>query len=325
VTGADREVVRVAERRVALTVGAAVLLVVAVVAALAWVAGRAEGREQVHAEAGAEQSADRTVATGLGAVLLVGAVSAGAVGLVAARRAVRPVQEALAAQRRFVADASHELRTPLAVVHTRAELLLARTPPDDARHRVTAQLVEDTRGLGEVVTDLLVSAQMEDAPVPREPVEVVSLLRAVADSFEAVSGTGVLAVAGDPVVVQAAPAALRRAVGCLVDNALAHSPDGGRVVLAVVPDAARGTVAISVSDEGEGFPRSPEDRRRLTERFERGGRSPRLAPGPAGRGRPRFGLGLALVREVAERHGGRLVLGDRDGGGAVATIELPAR
>jgi signal transduction histidine kinase len=321
VTGADREVVRLAERRVAVTVAGAVLLVVAVVAALAWLAGRAEGREQATAEAGAEQSADRTVATGLGAVLVVSAVSAGSVGIVAARRAVRPVQQALAVQRRFVADASHELRTPLAVVHTRAELLLGRTPPDDPRHRVTAQLVEDTRVLGEVVTDLLVSAQMEGAPVRREPVEVVGLLHAVADSFEAVAGAGGPDVVGDPVVVPAAPAALRRAVGCLVDNALAHSPDGGRVVLAVVPDAARGTVAISVSDEGEGFPRSPEDRRRLTERFERGGR----APGPAGRGRPRFGLGLALVREVAERHGGRLVLGDREGGGAVATIELLTR
>ncbi|MBO9555050.1 HAMP domain-containing sensor histidine kinase [Cellulomonas sp.] len=323
-TGADREVVRRAERRIAVTVGCVVLLVVGVVAVLAWLAGRAEGREHARAEAGAEQTSDRSVATGLAGVLVVGALSAGAVGLVAARRAVRPVQDALAAQRRFVADASHELRTPLAVVHTRAELLLARTPADDPRRAVTAQLVEDTRVLGEVVTDLLVSAQMEGTSgelVLREPVEVAALLRAVAASFAAVDDDRRLVVVGEPQVVQAAPAALRRAVACLVDNALAHSPAGGRVELAVARDDARGRVLISVSDEGGGFPRAPEERRRLTERFERG---PRSAPGHAGGGRPRFGLGLALVREVAERHGGRLVLGDRDGGGAVATVELPS-
>ncbi|GAA3797069.1 sensor histidine kinase [Cellulomonas soli] len=321
-TGADRVVVRRAERRIAVAVAGAVLLVVAVVGVLAWLAGREEGREGAVPPGGevpVEQASDDTAALALAGVVLVGTVSAAAVGILAARRAVRPVQEALATQRRFVADASHELRTPLTVVHTRAQLLLVRTPTDDPRRPVTAQLVEDTRVLGEVVTDLLVSAQMDgqDGAVTREVVDVLPMLHAVADSFEAIADRVRIEVSGEPVSVPAAPTALRRAVSCLVDNALAHSPAEGRVLVAVAHDAAHGLVRITVGDEGEGFPASPDDRRRLTERFERGARSDSA--------RPRFGLGLALVREVAERHRGRLVLGDRDGGGALATIELPDR
>ncbi|MGN8246884.1 sensor histidine kinase [Cellulomonas soli] len=321
-SGADRAAVRRAETRTAAAVGAAVLVVVALTAAIAWVAGRAEGLEgaaTLGGEVPVEQVSDDKALLLLAVVVVVGTLSAGAVGLLAARRAVRPVQEALATQRRFVADASHELRTPLTVVHTRAQLLLARTAPDDPRRPVTAQLVEDTRVLGEVVTDLLVSAQLEGqgGALAREPVDVLPLLHAVADSFEAIAHGVHLEVSGAPVSVPAAPTALRRAVACLVDNALAHSPAGGGVVVGAEHDAARGLVRISVADEGEGFPASAEDRRRLTARFEQGARSDSS--------RPRFGLGLALVREVAERHGGRLVLGDRDGGGALATIELPDR
>ncbi|WP_449386453.1 histidine kinase dimerization/phospho-acceptor domain-containing protein [Cellulomonas soli] len=161
-SAADRAAVRRAETRIAAAVGAAVLVVVALTAAIAWVAGRAEGLEgaaTLGGEVPVEQVSDDKALLLLAVVVVVGTLSAGAVGLLAARRAVRPVQDALATQRRFVADASHELRTPLTVVHTRAQLLLARTASDDPRRPVTAQLVEDTRVLGEVVTDLLVSAQ----------------------------------------------------------------------------------------------------------------------------------------------------------------------
>jgi signal transduction histidine kinase len=318
VSAADRVAVRRAETRTALAVGAAVLLVVALVAPVAWVAGRAEGLEGVVASGGevpVEQVSDNKALLLLLVVVVVGTLSAAAVGLLAARRAVLPVQEALATQRRFVADASHELRTPLTIVHTRAQVLLHRTPDEDPRRTLTAQLVDDTRVLGEVVTDLLVSAQLEGGALTREAVDVLPLLGAVADSFSAVAGTVHLEVAGAPVTVQAAPTALRRAITCLVDNALAHSPDGGTVRLAVEHDADRRRARITVADEGEGFPASAEERDRLLRRFERGARSSSA--------RPRFGLGLALVRQVAEQHGGRLVLDDRPGGGALAVLELP--
>lgn len=317
-SSADRVAVRRAETRTAVAVGAAVLLVVALVAPIAWVAGRAEGLEGVSSSGGevpVEQVSDNKAMLLLLVVVVVGTLSAAMVGLLAARRAVQPVQEALATQRRFVADASHELRTPLTIVHTRAQVLLHRTPADDPRRPLTAQLVDDTRVLGEVVTDLLVSAQLEGGALVREPVEVLPLLGAVADSFAAVAGTVHLEVTGEAVTVQAAPTALRRAVACLVDNAIAHSPEQGTVRLTVERDADRRRVRVSVDDEGEGFPASVEERDRLLQRFERGARSSSA--------RPRFGLGLALVRQVAEQHGGRLVLEDRPGGGASAVLELP--
>src|SRR6185312_7428485 len=97
---------------------------------------------------------------------LVGIVAAAVAGAFLGRRAVRPLARALSLQRRFVADASHELRTPLAVLHTRAELIRRRldraSPARDDRLRAdVVQLAADTRALGEVVEDLLLSAELQ--------------------------------------------------------------------------------------------------------------------------------------------------------------------
>ncbi len=315
---ADQVLVRRSARHVGRMVAGAVAVIALLIAALAWLFGYQEGSEHGFAGAGTaitrENRHEQNIAVGILAIAGVGVISARAAGTLAARRAVRPLQEALSVQRRFVADASHELRTPLTIVHTRAQLLLARTSPDDACHTTLAQLVEDTRVLGEVVTDLLVSAQLDDGPLPRQQVELLDLARAVVSS-SAVLAPGVhLEVDGAQVTVAGAPTALRRAIACLVDNAAAHSPADGRVTVTVraVPGHGAGRAEVAVADEGVGF---PADRDRLTERFQRG-------PGADG-STPRFGLGLALVREIAEAHGGRLALGDRPGGGALATISLP--
>lgn len=86
----------------------------------------------------------------------------------AGRRAVRPLGRALALQRRFVADVSHELRTPLAILSTRAQLIQGRfgrvDGPDRRLHEHVDQLVADTRALGDVVDDLLRSAELRHRP-----------------------------------------------------------------------------------------------------------------------------------------------------------------
>src|SRR6185295_17635680 len=113
----------------------------------------------------------------------LGIAAAAALGWLVGMRAVRPLGSALALQRRFVADASHELRTPLTVLHTRAQLLARRSDVDERTHGELVRLVDDAKVLADIVSDLLLSAEMQHRPDRREPVDLVGLSRQVADAF----------------------------------------------------------------------------------------------------------------------------------------------
>ncbi len=251
---------------------------------------------------------------------LVGIALAGLIGLLVGRRAVRPLGEALARQRRFVADASHELRTPLAVVNTRAQLLrLQESDADPQRSSELAQLVADTRVLGDVVTDLLTSAQLQHHSPLGEDVDVGALCEAVVASMRPyASQRGVRlqsqvlgASPRQAYLVRGAPTALRRALSALVDNAIAHSPVAETVTVTVRRDHQ--DVCVDVRDNGDGL--APSAAAQLTERFARGS--------SIGDGR-RFGLGLALVDEVVRAHRGRLDIDGNLAPGSRFTLVLPA-
>ena len=113
----------------------------------------------------------------------VGIVIAGFVGWWAARNAVRPLGQALALQRRFIADAGHELRTPLTILHTRAQLLARRIRADDPARPVVEQLLDDSRVLAEIVEELLASASLTEDPSRAEPVDTADLVTDVAASM----------------------------------------------------------------------------------------------------------------------------------------------
>ncbi|RSS39394.1 sensor histidine kinase [Streptomyces sp. WAC05858] len=245
--------------------------------------------------------------------LLLVAVASG----VLARRAMRPLSEALDRQRRFVADASHELRTPLTQLHTRAQLLVRRSGSATPQQLATdlRRLVTGTRQLGDVIDDLLLSARLSQSPGSRDPVDLATLAKEAVSAEDARAQAMRLTVAlrcgPGRHVVMGTTSALRRVIAALVDNAMGHTPPGGEVVVSV--DAPLpGIVSLSVRDTGVGF--APEEATRMFERFARGA---------AGRGR-RFGLGLALAREVVESHGGRITAAGRPGHGALFTVELPA-
>jgi len=231
-------------------------------------------------------------------------------------QAIAPLNDALARQQRFVADASHELRAPLTQLHTRAQLLARRAEKMECPESVATEmrrLVNGTRQLGDVVDDILRSAISAEQP-PSDVVDLAELADEViaAEDVRATETGLALEVQREagPFLVPGEASALRRVVTALVDNAIGHTPAGGTVVVTLevpAPDVVR----LSVRDNGVGFDQA--NGRSLFERFNRG---------TAGRGQ-RFGIGLSLVREVVEAHHGTVSAEGRPGAGAVFTVDLP--
>jgi two-component system OmpR family sensor kinase len=248
----------------------------------------------------------------------LGVVLAALTGLLAGRRAVRPLAQALELQRQFVADASHELRTPLSVISIRAQMLRRHLAPHDEAIRTQVdQLVADTKVMGDVVSDLLLSAQLEQSGAATDAVNLVEVAEEVARSLEPYAAeagaalTWPVASQRRPVVVEGVATSLRRAVLALVDNAISHSPVGGGVEVTVEQDDA--WASVRVADHGSGV--DPDDVARLTQRFARDRPSD---------GSRRVGLGLALVTQIVRSHGGRLDVLATEGGGATFAVVLPS-
>lgn len=255
----------------------------------------------------------------LGTAGLVAIVVAGFAAAWMSRRAMRPMASALALQRRFVTDASHELRTPLTLLSTRAQLLRRRLPSDDSSGLASGieEVVQDAKSLTEILDDLLISAD------PRAAAERTEVdLRAIADDVVGAvraeaSGRGISIVrtgSESPVVVTGARIALSRLIVAVVANALDHAHSE-----IVVDVGLHGTHAVvRVGDDGPGFPPELQDRA-----FERFASTRRDAAAPADGGSRHYGLGLALVAEVAARHGGVVSIDRSPIGGAEVIVRLP--
>jgi signal transduction histidine kinase len=250
---------------------------------------------------------------------VIATVAAAGLGLLLARRAIRPLADALGLQRRFVADAGHELRTPLTLLSTRAQLLRRRVsqgaePAGEEVRTGLDEIVDDSRALTEIVQDLLAVADPRQTAEP-EGVDLAALARAVARSAQGRAqerGLDVDVEGASDAVVTGAPVALRRMVVALLDNALDHA--ASRIVLSVT--ASEKEVVLAVADDGPGFAAGTEAQ--VFERFA----TAREAQEADGRAR-HYGLGLALVAEVASRHHGAVSAGNAPEGGAVVTVRLP--
>ncbi len=211
-------------------------------------------------------------------------------------------------ERRFVADASHELRTPVAVVKTELENALRGGGLSSAAREAIVAAVDECDHLAQLAEDLLVIARAGDGelPVRREALALRPALEGVRERFADRAhehGRAIVVECPEELTVEADPLRLRQALGNLVDNALRHG--AGEVTLRAA--VAGSTVQIDVADEGPGF--AAEVAGRAFERFTRG---------DAARTRGGAGLGLAIVRAVAEAHGG----GTEVVPGAVTTVRL---
>ncbi|HEX9887993.1 MAG TPA: ATP-binding protein [Nitriliruptorales bacterium] len=210
-------------------------------------------------------------------------------------------------QQEFIADASHELRTPLAAM--RAELEVALAHADTAEWQpVARRLLADQRRLEQLTTDLLTLARLEDAGIrlDAEPVDLAPIVAVELDALTTVE----LETDMRPVQVQGSAADLARLVRNLVDNAARYAD---RRIAVVLCDEA-GHAVLRVDDDGPGVPEA--DRERVFERFTRLDGSRTRAGGGVG-------IGLALVRRVAEAHGGSVTIGDAPLGGARFEVRIP--
>jgi heavy metal sensor kinase len=225
---------------------------------------------------------------------------------------------ALAEMRQFSAAIAHELRTPLAALRGETELALMQAGSEDEYRRALTGQLEELDKIGRLVGQLLTLARLEagEIPLAHAPVDLAALAGSVTEQLEVVAqdrGVGLLTKLTGPVTVVGDSAWLERLLLNLIDNALKYTPAGGRVIIAVSLDEDR--ARIEVSDSGVGMP--PDVLARAFERFYRADAA--RSPGAHG-----VGLGLTLVKWIADRHHATIDIRSRPGEGTTVTVRLPA-
>ena len=219
-------------------------------------------------------------------------------------------------RRNLVADVAHELRTPIANIQGYLEAVRdGLLPPDEA---TIASLLGQTANLGRLVQDLALVAQAEAGAlrIDPQPAPLAPVLRRALDAFAARAEAKGVALSADlpqdlpPALIDAAR--VNQAAAVLLENALIHTPQGGRVTLTV--RAGVDSIAVSVADTGAGIPAA--DLPYVFDRFYRTDPSRSRATGGVG-------LGLTIAKQLIEAHGGTITAESQEGAGSVFTLTLP--
>ncbi|MGD9766195.1 MAG: ATP-binding protein [Pseudolabrys sp.] len=223
----------------------------------------------------------------------------------------------------FVANASHELRTPLAALLGFIETLQGRAKDDvPAREKFLGIMRDQAARMARLIDDLLSLSRIElNAHVrPVAEVELTAVLRQVADSLQMLArdrGVAIHLSLDESITIAGDRDELVRAFENLAENALKYGADGKRVDIVARRGAAQNgdpEAQVIVRDYGPGIP--PQHLPRLTERFYRVNATTSRAQGGTG-------LGLALVKHILNRHGGRMTIDSIEGNGATFTAHLP--
>ena len=222
-------------------------------------------------------------------------------------------REVLARQQEFMADAAHELRTPLMAISLQAQLL-ERAATEDAREEVLGELRQGIARSTTLLERLMAVARL-DASDPQTEFSSLDLAPILARARQEVAALAaarhidlVVRIA-DHVAIQGEARSLTGLCVNLLENALRYTPEGGRVLASVM--AGTPGVCLNVMDNGPGIPLA--ERTRVFERFYR-------MPGTV---HPGSGLGLGIVRRVAELHGATVEIDDAPGGGTSVRVNFP--
>lgn len=238
--------------------------------------------------------------------------------LVAVLRQLRREYAVMQLRNDFVAEVSHELRTPLTQIRMFAETLLhGRARTDDDRRRAVEIVNREAQRLSHLVENVLLFSRTEKADARLEPVRqpLGPVVGSVVDEFEPIAAAADMSilVSGDTAVEATIDQdAIRQVLLNLLDNAVKYGPAGQAIGVTI--DGAQGHVGISVCDEGPGIP--AEHRAEVLEPYRRLQRERDAAIAGTG-------IGLSVVSEIVERHGGRIRIDTARDGGACFVIELP--
>lgn len=227
------------------------------------------------------------------------------------------LEQVFEGQRRFVADAAHELKTPLTAMKGNFEVMLQRPrSTEEYREAICSNLAEVDR-LTAMTKSLLTLTQLagERSPLVLETLDVSSLVEEVIDVLSVLAQEKNVQLQAECLPVPPLPgdaSQLKQALINLLDNALRHTPSGGRICVRV--NSQHESIAISVEDTGPGI--SAQHLPHLFERFYRVDQARDRQSGGTG-------LGLAIVKEIVEAHGGEVQAQSQVGKGTTLTITLP--
>lgn len=197
------------------------------------------------------------------------------------------LEKSMDAQRHLVADASHELRTPLTAARTNVDLVLeGRLPQEEARLALSEASVE-LNSLTSLIADLVELARGQERKLRMKEVRLDEIVASAVERAGTRAPAAIFVTALSPTSVRADASLLERAISNLLDNAVKYSPQGAPVEVSVRAGE------VVVQDHGSGI--TAADLPRVFDRFYRA---------DTARGKPGAGLGLAIVREAAEAHGG---------------------
>ena len=274
-------------------------------------------------ELSSEQVADvayQTTVQRVGFALIVAdvviVILVGLAAWVLAARTLRPIREAHAQQRRFVADASHEMRTPLAAIRASAEAAFAEPATAEELRGALAVVTDSAERLARITNDLLLLARTEGLPDDRR--EAIDLSVVVAETVESFGAAHPavprprLVLASD-LPVLADPDEIGRIIANLLDNAALYGGGSAGDAVRITTRRSDRDAIVEVSDAGPGI--AEADLERVFAPFHRLRADP---SGPDG-----TGLGLAIARGLAQRNGGRLSVTSAPAAGATFRLSLP--
>jgi two-component system sensor histidine kinase CiaH len=234
-----------------------------------------------------------------------------------ARRAVEPIRKAWRQQKEFLADASHELRNPLAVIQTNLEVIRDNQEETVAAQREWLDNIQDElRQMTGLVGSLLFLARIDSHQrvMDKKHFDLDVLLARVCEAFKPITVTQKINLETfitEKIAAYGDAAAFRQVAENLLDNAVRHTPAGGKITVKLEQTAKR--IVLTVADNGEGI--AAQHLPKIFDRFFQVDSS---------RSKGKSGLGLAIVKSIVESHNGAIQVNSQPGGGTTFTIYLPA-